>query len=326
MQYQTRKKETENKLLKAQQLENEVTIKSQRMVGASILLLGILAMAGVWFAYCNKRSQNNLLENRVRERTKALEKSNEELERSNLELEKSNEELERFAYIASHDLKQPLNTVINFSGLLSRKLKNVLDNETQSYFNYIIKGGNQMKSLIEDILEYSKLGEEKREKQTINLNILVDQVKDSVAELIERKNAQIEVIGTLSMLKEVRVNMILLFKNLIENGIKYNQSKTPTITIQQRENGAFTRLSFSDNGIGIEEKYFPKLFKMFSRLQNRKDYEGTGLGLSLCKKIIQNMGGKISVESQINEGSTFHVDIPKDLFLEKSKMEQLITT
>jgi len=306
----------QNKILKSQQSENESTIKVQRVLGLSILLLSLSVIGGILYAYRTKRTQNNLLEKKVEERTKALNESYQKLERSNQDLERSNEELERFAYIASHDLKQPLNTVISFSALLDKQLNGTLDTKSNTYLKYVIKGGNQMKQLVEDILEYSKLNQEKRESQVIDLNVLVNEVTDSISELTERKNAQVNIIGTLPSLQHEKTKIFLLFKNLIENGIKYNQSEKPVISIQQSEYEDFTRFSFTDNGIGIEEKYFPKLFKMFSRLQNSKDYEGTGLGLSLCKKIVSNMGGNISLESQPGKGSTFHVDIPGDLFVE----------
>jgi len=313
----------QNDILKAQQSDNESTIKVQRIFGWSILLLSLLIIGGTLYAYRAKRTKNNLLENKVKERTKALNESNQELERSNQELERSNEELERFAYIASHDLKQPLNTVISFSGLLYKQTKGKLDTKADTYLQYVIKGGNQMKRIIEDILEYSKLSEQEREPQIIDLNLLVEEVKDAISELIERKDAQVKIVGQLSLLLNEKTKILLLFKNFIENGIKYNESPSPTISIQQSQHGHFTRLSFTDNGIGIEEKYFPKLFKMFSRLQNNKDYEGTGLGLSLCKKIVNNMGGNISIESQPGIGSTFYVDIPSDFFVEPEIIKQL---
>ncbi len=320
--YQNEKKEIENIRLKTQKSENQSTIKFQRILGLFVFLLSLLVIGGILYAYHTKRTQNELLEQKVEERTKALNESYHKLERSNQDLERSNEELERFAYIASHDLKQPLNTVISFSGLLDKEVKGKLDKKGETYLNYVIKGGNQMKRIIEDILEYSKLSEQEREPQLIDLNVLVDEVKDSISELIERKNAQVNIVGELSSLVHEKTKMLLLFKNFIENGIKYNQSETPTIDIQQVKYGHFTRISFKDNGIGIEEKYFPKLFKMFSRLQNEKDYEGTGLGLSLCKKIVSNMGGNVSVESQLGTGSTFHVDIPGDFFLKKEEIKQ----
>ncbi len=314
-QYQNRQKEAENAHLKTQKLKNEETIKVQRILGGFILLLTLWAAGGAWFAYYIKRTQNALLEQKVEERTKALSEANQELEHSNQKLEKSNEELERFAYIASHDLKQPLNTVISFSQLLHKELEDTASKSTQDYLDFIMNSSNQMKRLIEDILEYSKLSEQKRAPQIIDLNVLVEEVEASILDMIKRKNVQINVIGTLPTLKQEKTKMVLLFKNLIENGIKYNQSKIPIISIQQCKYESFTRMSFTDNGIGIEEKHFSKLFKMFSRLHHGKDYEGTGLGLSLCKKIVQNMGGTISIESQLGEGSTFHVDIPGELII-----------
>jgi len=119
------------------------------------------------------------------------------------------------------------------------------------------------------------LNETKKEHQNINLNALIDEVTDSLSEFIGEKNAQVNVIGTFPTLKHDKTNTFLLFRNLIENGIQYNQSEIPIVNIQHSVNGYFTRLSFTDNGIGIEEQYFPKLFKMFIRLQNHKDYEGT---------------------------------------------------
>jgi len=231
--------------------------------------------------------------------------------------------LERFAYIASHDLKQPLNTVISFSGLLKKELLGTLDAKSSTYLNFVIKGGDRMKTLIEDILEYSKLSQEKREPQVIDLNLLVDEVVDSISDLMERRNAQVNIKGTLPVLRYEKTKILILFKNLIENGIQYNQSKVPTIDIEQSEYEMFTCFSFTDNGIGIEERYFTKLFKMFSRLQNNKDYEGTGLGLSLCKKIVNNMDGEISVESTSGKGSTFYVYIPSDLFVAEDSFAEL---
>jgi len=143
---------------------------------------------------------------------------------------------------------------------------------------------------------------------------LVDEVKMSLCDLIDRKNATVNVIGLLPTIKNEKSKLLLLFKNFIENGIKYNQSKNPIINIAQTKVDLFTRISFSDNGIGIEEKYFPKIFKMFCRLHSNA-YDGTGLGLSLCKKIVSNMGGIVSVESKLGKGSIFCVDIPNDLFV-----------
>jgi len=315
MEFQNKKKEAENDLLKAQQIKNQATIRVQRVLALSIIFLSLLVTGAIFYAYYTKRAQNDLLEKKVLERTHALNKSNSLLEHFNKQMAKSNEELEQFAYIASHDLKQPLNTVISFSNLLNKELKNNLNTKTETYLNFIIKSGTQMKQLIEDILEYSKLNQEKRESEVIALSMLVNEVTDSIASMIEQKKAQVSIIGKLSTIKYEKTKMVLLFKNLIENGIKYNQTKIPTIKIKQSEFENNIRLSFTDNGIGIEQKYFSTLFKMFNRLHSNKDYEGTGIGLSLCKKIVHNMGGNLSLESQPGKGSTFFVDMPKELFV-----------
>lgn len=312
--HQNEKKQTENEFLKVKQTENEGTIKKQKILVFLIFMLGLIATGAALFAYRVKQTQNSLLEEKVTKRTKALNDSNQELAHANIALEKSNEELERFAYIASHDLKQPINTIISFTGLLSKELKDKVDEKTNTYLKYVINGSNQMKQLIEDVLEFSKLNEEIREEQLIDLNDLVDEVKMSLCDLIDRKNATVNVIGLLPTIKNEKSKLLLLFKNFIENGIKYNQSKNPIINIAQTKVDLFTRISFSDNGIGIEEKYFPKIFKMFCRLHSNA-YDGTGLGLSLCKKIVSNMGGIVSVESKLGKGSIFCVDIPNDLFV-----------
>ena len=313
--YQTKRKDAENTFLKAKQNENEVIIRLQRILAISISLIGLLATGLIFYAYRIKGNQNTLLEESVAERTRELNESYNELERSNQELERSNEELERFAYIASHDLKQPLNTVISFADLLDRELQDSSKIKGKKYLEFIQKGAGQMKHLIEDILEYSMLNKEGKDLQKIDLNQLVNEVLQSISELINRKNAHIEVLSNLPTIQYEHTKLLLVFKNLIENGIKYNESDLPTISIQHIEQEDYISISFSDNGIGIEEKYFSKLFKMFSRLENSDRYEGTGLGLSLCKKIMTNMGGTIYLESKANQGSTFTIHIPKALLL-----------
>jgi len=310
VQYQNNQKETENKLLRAQKLQDNATIKVQRVIGGSLILSGLLLSSFIFLAYRSKRNQNNLLDNKVKERTEELNDSNRELEISNRQLEKSNEELEQFAYIASHDLKQPLNTIISFSGLLQKELAKQPEEKSQVFLQYILNGSNQMKNLIEDILEYSRINKEVKNYQELNLVDLIEDVKNSISDLIHRKQARIIIESDLPILKYEKTKLYLLIKNIIENGIKYNESNPPIIKIKAQLTNDYLRMSFIDNGIGIEEQYFPKLFKMFSRLHNQNIYEGTGLGLSLCKKIVENMGGKIYLKSNVGLGSIFFVDIP----------------
>ncbi len=309
-QYQNTQKEAENNRLRIQQLENKSTIRVQRLLGLFVFLLSLLLTGGVWYAYQLKKRQNSLLEEKVAKRTKALSKSNQELALSNQELAQSNEELERFVYIASHDLKQPVITIISFSSLLEKRLQTQTDFKSLSLLQYIKKEGIQMKILIEDILEYSLLKEETKAHQQVDLNILIQDITHSITEMISLKNAQIRILKTLPSIVQDKTNLYLLFKNLIENGLKYNQSTTPIIDISFTSQNDSLTLSVKDNGIGIEEEFIPKIFNMFNRLHTKKEYEGSGLGLSICEKIVSKMGGSITVESQPDYGSIFYVKLP----------------
>ncbi|MEM9820744.1 MAG: tetratricopeptide repeat protein [Bacteroidota bacterium] len=263
--FQNKRKEEENVLLKSQQIQNVTTIRTQRLHVIALLILGVLlALVSLW-AYRMKLTQTSLLEDRVEERT-------QELNLANRKLEKSNEELEQFAYIASHDLKQPLNTIICFSKLLDKEVDHG-NAKTDQYMGFILQASVRMKNLIEDLLEYSKISREKREPQMLDLDEILEEIQ-SLNPAIKNSAAQITVKAPLPILFYERTKIILLFKNLIENAIKYNQSTLPTIEIEAKKNANYFLLSFQDNGIGIDEKYFPKLFKMFSRLENKSNYEG----------------------------------------------------
>lgn len=265
-----------------------------------------------------KRDQQ-IHENFVHKTVELLEKSNTELRSSNAQLtksnealKKSNEELERFAFIASHDLKTPLHNIILFSELLKRKLEHHDDPIVQDCLSFIEDGGKRMNNLIVDVLEYSKLSKYDKDKALghIDLNELVVEVTDSISAYIETRGASVEVFNQLPALKWNRSKLYLLFKNLIENGLKYNQSNTPKVDVHCLKDDLNYTFVFKDNGIGIEEKYISKIFQMFYRLHNQQDYEGTGLGLSTCKKIVEEMNGSISVDSQVGIGTSFFVKLP----------------
>ena len=311
--YRSEKNESENKLLRAQQEKNAATIHSQKLFNymlASLALLMFAIGSLIYVAYAANRDKKFELEEKVKSRTL-------ELERANKELTRSNEELERFAYITSHDLKQPLQTIINFSNLLEKKMEVVSEGENKRYFNFIKRGASQMFNLIEDVLDYSRLGQEEKDYELVDLDEMVDEVLFSLGKLIDDKKADIRIDKPLGLMKYDRSRLFLLFKNLIENGLKYNVSEAPYVHISKVTIGQVVRLVFSDNGIGIKEEYKHKIFKMFSRLQNNTEYEGTGLGLSLCKKILTSLGGSINVESTEGKGSDFIVTIPEVFFIKE---------
>lgn len=230
------------------------------------------------------------------------------LEDNNNRLQAANEELERFAYIASHDLKTPLRTIISFTGLLERDFeRNKLDS-FPDYFSYVKEGAKQMNSLISSTLEYSKVNHETEiEKKEIDLNSVVEKIKRNLLQtygestIIQKSNLP-------SVFAE-EGQMTLLFQNLIENGLKYNEEENKVIKITAKETANFIQIIVKDNGIGIEKQYHEQIFSMFKRLHTNHTYEGTGLGLAICKKIVDRMNGKIWLESEEGKGTTFFIEL-----------------
>ena len=232
------------------------------------------------------------------------------LEENNNRLQAANEELERFAYVASHDLKTPLRTIISFTGLLERDFKKNKLDSFPDYFSYVKEGAKQMNSLISTTLEYSKVNHEVDvERVEVDLNRVVEKVKANLLQtygeniFIEKDNLPI------FLAEEGR--MILLFQNLIENGLKYNQEDNKIIKVSVKETQSNILLSVKDNGIGIQEEYHDQIFSMFKRLHTNHKYEGTGLGLAICKKIVDNLNGKIWLKSEEGKGTTFFIELPK---------------
>lgn len=266
---------------------------------------------------------HNLLNNRIEQQTETLLIQKQELEENNQLLKDktqqlllSNQELERFAYIASHDLKTPLNNIISFSLLLERELQGVDNPKAHQYFGFIKDGSSKMNQLIKDVLEYSKLSATEEKEEPIDLNELVNEIETSISEYLHERNAMIKVNSELPIIKANRAKMYLLFKNLIENGIKYNESQMPMVEIKVKRESTFYEFFVVDNGIGISKEYHAAIFNLFSRLHNGSKYEGTGLGLSLSKKIVEGLGGSIRVESGAVGGSIFIVRFDIGLFVE----------
>jgi len=232
------------------------------------------------------------------------------LQIKNEDLLQSTEELERFTYIASHDLKSPLRNIISFSDLLDFKIKRKKYEEIPEYLEYITSGAEQMSALLNDIMEIADLSKnEKVQKENMDLNSILDKVLTNLTQEIAENNVEIEKNQLPSyMIRESE--FILVFQNLIQNGIKYNGSKNPKIKIWHTENEGSIHIKFKDNGIGMDEKYHETIFQFFKRLHSNDKYEGTGIGLGVCQKIIKNYNGKIVVESEINKGSTFTISLP----------------
>ena len=227
------------------------------------------------------------------------------------DLSVSNKELERFAYIASHDLQEPLRMVSSFMNLLQKKYKDVLDETATDYIRYAVDGSTRMKQLINDLLLYSRLENKHQQTQPVNLQNLVKEVQIILQHEILTKGATIYADG-LPVVMAVKLDMEQLLQNLISNAIKYQPAGNKAIiTISGADRPKEWLITVKDNGIGIDEKFSDKVFIMFQRLHNKDEYSGTGIGLAVCKKIVERYGGKIGMESKPGEGSSFYFTIPK---------------
>ena len=249
------------------------------------------------------RLLNETLEQRVAERTNQLVVMNKELE---FHLS----ELEQFSYVSNHDLQEPLRTLTQFTQLFTKKYADKLDEEGKKYVEFITKAAMRMKMLVKDLLEYSLLGKES-EKSIVDCNKIVDIVLGDLDESIKGSSAKLTV-QELPILNVYETEFRMLFQNLIENAIKYQKKDMiPEIIISAESLEKEWLFSIKDNGIGIDKKHDEKIFIIFQRLHNRAEYEGTGIGLAHCKKIVEMHGGRIWVESTPEKGSIFMFTIPK---------------
>jgi len=237
-----------------------------------------------------------------------LRQKNAEIERYAYRLESSNRELKQFAHIASHDLKEPLRMVGSYVSLLEKKLKGRLSEDEAIYMDFVLDGTKRMYSLINDILEISKINVESHFRE-VNLNLVVYEVIQNLAPET-RSKADILVQSSLPVIEADRTQMLQLFQNLISNAIKYNKSEKARVEITCKNHRGAHEISIEDNGIGIPAEYREKVFVIFQRLHSRNEFSGTGIGLAICKKIIDNMNGKIWVEKSALGGSAFKFIVP----------------
>jgi PAS domain S-box-containing protein len=226
-------------------------------------------------------------------------------------LKASNRELEQFAYIASHDLKEPLRMVKSFSQLLEKRYKGRLDADADEFIGYIVDGAQRMEALINDLLSYSRINQSIRPAKPIDLNQAIDEATFNLNIPIRERNARITQ-GTMPSVQEDPSQMVHLFQNLIANAIKYcPRDRDPEISINAERTGRDWTFSVKDNGIGIDPAYHEQIFLIFKRLHSRTEYPGTGIGLAICRRIVERHGGRIWVESEEGKGSTFFFTIPE---------------
>ncbi len=227
------------------------------------------------------------------------------------ELASSNIELERFAYIASHDMQEPLRMITSFLQLFKKKYENQLDETAEQYIHFAVDGAERMKKLIMDLLEYSRVGSNKDNLTDIDTNSLLQEVKNVFYNRIEELKAVINIMP-LPPINGNKTQLFQLFQNLLGNALKYNNAAIPEVEISGKEEKDHFVFSVRDNGIGIKPVFFEKIFVLFQRLHHKNEYSGTGIGLAICKKIVDRHGGKIWVESEPGKGSCFYFTISKN--------------
>lgn len=239
----------------------------------------------------------------------ARKKAEAALETHARELSRSNEELEQFAYVASHDLREPLRMVSNFVQLLERHYKGKLDSNADEYIYFAVDGAKRMQILIDDLLTFSRVGTRGKPFQPTHIQAVLTQVCQDLQLIITENQAQI-VFHDLPTIIADDIQMAQLFQNLITNAIKFHSDHPPYVQITARQEENQWHFIVSDNGIGIDPKFADRIFDIFQRLHTREEYEGTGIGLAVCKKIVERHGGQIWVESSLEQGTTFHFTIP----------------
>ena len=221
------------------------------------------------------------------------------------ELKRSNEELGQFAYIASHDLQEPLRMVASYTQLLSRRYKGKLDADADEFISFAVDGAARMQRLIQDLLAFSRVGTKGKELLITSSEEAFQQALINLRGAVKDSGAQVT-HDPLPMVAADEMQLVQLFQNLIGNAIKYQNPGVPRIHVSAaRDGGKKWIFSVKDNGLGIHPQYFDRIFGMFQRLHKREEFEGTGIGLAICKKIVERHGGVISVESQPGQGSTF---------------------
>jgi len=294
---------------------------------SALMLAGVLTIPSLFLtiqraAETLRRARDDL-EIQVAQRTGELQDANahlsvelderrrteQQLARYTGELARSNAELEQFAYVASHDLQEPLRMVSSFTQLLAKRYRGKLDQDADEFINYAVDGATRMQRLINDLLVYSRVGTRVKPFKSADCNVIFKEARDNLMQAIEESGAVI-IQDPLPMVLGDEVQLIQLFQNLVANAIKFRGQEAPQIHVSAEIRGQEWVFAIKDNGIGIAPEHQERIFSIFQRLHHRSEYPGTGIGLAICKKIVERHGGRIWVESQPGEGSTFYFSIP----------------
>jgi signal transduction histidine kinase len=265
--------------------------------GVGLLLVIPLAGFGMWASW------RLVLDNRD------LALSRKALEESIAELARSNADLQQFAYVASHDLKEPLRMVASYTQLLARRYKGKLDSDADEFIRYAVDGANRMQWLINDLLAYSRVTVQDKLFEEVDCNGVLEEVLSNLRVAVEESLAVVT-HDSLPRVMADRVQLGQLFQNLIGNAIKFHGEEPPQVHVSAERRPNEWLFSIRDNGVGLDPEYAERIFVIFQRLHTREEYPGTGIGLSICKKIVERHGGRIWVVSQTGQGATFHFTLP----------------
>jgi light-regulated signal transduction histidine kinase (bacteriophytochrome) len=237
------------------------------------------------------------------------------------ELARSNRELEQFAYVASHDLQEPLRMVTNFVQLLAKRYQGKLDSNADDFINFAVDGAMRMWKLINDLLAYSRAGTRSHTLEPINCETILQEALDNLKVTMEESGAVVT-HDSLPTVMADSLQLGQLFQNLIGNAIKFRGDERPRIHISASRNGSGWTFSVRDNGIGIAPEFTERIFIIFQRLHGPQQYPGTGIGLAVCKKIVERHGGRIWVESEPEKGATFYFTLPQEGVQQTRPLEQ----
>jgi PAS domain S-box-containing protein len=237
--------------------------------------------------------------------------SEETLVKTVRELKRSNDELQQFAYVSSHDLQEPLRMVSSYTQLLAKRYKGRLDSDADEFIAFAVDGCDRMQGLIQDLLVYSRAGSNGKALREISGENALKLALTNLRTTVEQSGAVIT-HDALPAIKTDEAQLTQIFQNLVGNAIKYRRAESPQVHVSASKNGGNEWIfSVRDNGLGIDPQYFDRIFILFQRLHGRDEFEGTGIGLAICKKILERLGGRIWVESQPEKGSTFYFALPE---------------
>lgn len=294
-------------------LDSRVESDRPTVVALVGLALGLLLSAVAWSLASTRDQAEAIAAERTRELKQTADeigRINTQLRRQTTQLERSNAELEQFAYVASHDLQEPLRMISSYAQLIARRYTARLDADADEFIGYMVEGATRMQAMIHDLLEYSRIGRKEDVPCEVEAGAMVDAARLQLKVLLDEVGGRIE-WGPLPTLTVRPTQFLALLQNLIGNALKYRDpARPPVVSVTAERRDDEWLFAVSDNGIGFGAEYADKIFLIFQRLHTRDRYDGSGIGLAICKKIVENHGGRIWVESTPGQGSTFFFSLP----------------